>query len=221
MRPYRWFLHGVITLAPLVTSAQERSRLPDVSMTFKGDLVLPVSFNNPIFNSVTENIGQLGGTFQVPVYKGLGLGVGGNMTWYSIKERALSPVIISGDVQRIVGYGKLQYEQYTGDRTFYELNARVGAAKFNFNCATCPSDGTTSFYWALGTGFFIHATDNLAFGLTVAYDALNRRFAAADLGLDNFPGRLEVEDQHDLRNLAFGLSFSTRFRRSERDVMSW
>lgn len=183
--------------------------------------MLPVPLRNPLFNSVTETVGQVGLTFQLPVYGGWGLGLGGNMTWFTLKERALNPFIASGDVRRLVVYGKAQYEQYTGERTFYELSLRVGMAGYDFDCSTCVGQRDPVLYWSLQTGYYIHATDNLAFGLLVGYDNQRARFAASDLGLENFPGRTETAEAGSYQNLIFGLGFSTRLRRSERDAVTW
>lgn len=217
------FLVVVLAMAPLWLVAQQRGKgdLPDVSMTIKGDLVLPVSLKNPLFNATTETIGQLGGSYQVPLYKGLGLGIGGNHTWWSIKERSLAPAIITGEVRRAVLFGKVQYEQYTGDRTFYELNMRVGTSTYTYDCKGCAGGTEATLFWSLGVGYFVHATDNLAFGFSMAFDTTPSRFNAADLGLKNFPGRPEVEEAKPYQNLLFGLGFSTRLRKNERDVRGW
>lgn len=203
------------------TYAQQRGKENPVSSTVKGDLVLPVAFNNPLFNSITETVGQLGATYQLPVYKGLGLGLGANMTWFTLNERALQPLINNGDVRRTAFYGKVQYEEYTSDRTFYELSLRMGMASYYFDCSTCVGQTDPSFYWSLSTAYYIHATDNLAFGLLFGYDNQASYFSASDLGLDNFPGRVETSEAHVYQNIIIGLGFSTRLRRSERDAMSW
>ncbi len=210
-----------LLMAPIALSAQSKKGLPDVSSTFKGDLAMPVPLNNPLFNSITETIGQLGGDIQFPLYKGLGIGVGGNFTWFSIKARALAPFVTSGEIRRGVGFGKIQYEQYTGPRTFYELNMRLGMASYTYDCATCPSDDVTAFYWALGVGYYVHASDNLAFGLTIGYDTQGTRLHASDLGLEGFPGRKETEEARNYQNLVFGLGFSTRLRRADDDPRGW
>ncbi|MBK9177845.1 MAG: hypothetical protein IPM46_16235 [Flavobacteriales bacterium] len=211
----------ILIVTALCADAQQRGRLPDVSSTVKGDLVLPVPLRNPLFNSITETVGQVGLTFQLPVYKGLGLGLGSNMTWFTLKERALNPFIVSGDVRRLVAYGKVQYEQYTGERTFYELSLRIGLAGYDFDCSTCVGQRDPVLYWSLQTGYYVHATDNLAFGLLVGYDNQRARFSAADLGLENFPGRTETTEAGSYQNLIFGLGFSTRLRRSDREAVTW
>lgn len=205
----------------LVASAQKGGRMPDVSSTVKGDLVMPIPLGNPLFNSVTESVGQIGGTFQLPLHKGFGIGLGGNITWFTLKERALNPFILSGDVRRMVGYGKLQYEAYTGERTFYELSLRGGMSIYDFDCSTCAGQRDPVLYWSLQAGYYIHATDNLAFGLLIGYDNQRARFDAEDLGLENFPGRRETAESRSYQNLLFGLGFSTRLRRSEREAVTW
>lgn len=219
MKRFLWL--AVVVFTVMGAQAQERGKLPDVSTTFKGELVLPVSFKNSIFNSATETIGQLGGCLQFPIYKGLGIGAGGNYTWWGIKERALAPYVTEGEVRRAVLYGKLEYERYTGERTFYELSFRAGTSTYTFDCPTCPGAESPGFFWSLVSGYYIHATDNLAFGLTVGYDRQSTRFDATDLGLTGFPGRKETSEERNFQNLVFGLGFSTRLRRSERDAMTW
>lgn len=205
---------------PLV--GQERKRLPDVSTTIKGDLALPIPLNNPLFGSITETVGMLGATIQFPFYKGLGAGLGANMSWFGIEERALAPQITSGEIRRSHFYGKVQYERYTGDRTFYELYGKLGLANYAYECATCPDqDPGSVFHWGVGVGYYLHATDNLAFGLTLAYEMDNARFSASDLGLDSFPGRKEVEERSKYQSLIFGMTFSTRLRRSPDNDMGW
>ncbi|MBL0126864.1 MAG: hypothetical protein IPP83_05270 [Flavobacteriales bacterium] len=212
---------SVALLLVVQAIAQKRTKEGDVSSTIKGDLVMPVSFRNPLFNSITETIGQVGATFQVPIRHGIGLGVGGNMSWFTLKQRALAPRIVSGDVRRLALYGKVQLERYTSERTFYELNLRVGMATYDFDCAICTGQQAPVLYWSLGTAWYIHATDNLAFGLLVGYDNQAAHFSAGDLGLNEFPGRKQTTEDHVYQNLLFGLGFSTRLRRSERDAMTW
>ena len=55
---------------------------------------------NPLCKSSTESIGQADGVLQVPILKGLGVGVGGKMTWYGVNERALAPFVTNGEVRR-------------------------------------------------------------------------------------------------------------------------
>lgn len=219
----RFLLTGVLCTGLALSSwSQSKSRLPDVSSTIKGDLVLPVPLGNPLFESVTESVGQIGGTLQFPVSKGLGFGAGARMTWFSINERALAPVVTSGEIRRLAWYGKVQYEQYTGERTFYELNGRVGMARYSFDCPTCTT-GTdrSALHWGIGTGYYIHASDNLAFGLTLGYETDDITFGARDLGLEGFPGRPEVEEARQTQYLVIGMGFSTRLRKAPDSGPGW
>jgi len=137
-----------VVLSTAAVQAQSRNGLPDVSSTFKGTLVMPLVITTPLFNSITEPIGQIDGVAQWPIAKGFGLGAGGNITWFSIKERALAPLVTSGEVSMIGGFVKLQYEEYTGPRTFFELSGRVGLRNIVYDCATCPEvKDRTPLYW--------------------------------------------------------------------------
>ncbi|MBX2971659.1 MAG: hypothetical protein KF797_01015, partial [Flavobacteriales bacterium] len=127
------------SLLPLVCAASlavpvMAQKLPDVSPTIKGNLILPVPLGNPLFEAATESVGQVDGLIQFPVHKGLGIGVGGKMTWFQINERALAPFVTTGEIRRLSLYGKVAYEKYTGERTFYELNMRVGSTTYWFDC---------------------------------------------------------------------------------------
>jgi hypothetical protein len=211
----------LLAIALFVIPSSAQGRLPDVSMTIKGDLVMPAPLRTPLFKSITESIGQAGLTFQVPVYKGLGVGIGANMTWLALKERALSPFINNGDIRRLVAYGKVHYERYTGEKTFYELSARSGVASYEFSCEGCGGRLDPMLYVSVQAAYYVHATENLAFGMLLGHDFQSGRFSASDLGLSNFPGRTETSESGPYQNLLFGLGFSTRLRRSERDVITW
>ena len=208
---------------PLAMRSQDRKRrLPDVSVTIKGDLALPVPLNIPLFNSITETIGMLGLTYQHPLSDGLGVGVGANMSWFGVEERALAPLVTSGEVRRLRFYGKVQYERYTGERSFYELHGKAGIASYDYDCPTCPSvTPEPALHWGLGAGYFLHATENLSFGLTLGYEVDAARFAAADLGLTGFPGRREVVEARDQQFLVVGMSFSTRLRKASDSDQGW
>ena len=73
----------------------------------------------------------------------------------------------------------------------------------------------------MNTGYYVHATDNLAFGLTLGYSMDATRFNADDLGLAGFPGRKETEEAGYLNQLVIGLGFSTRFRRADDGPRGW
>lgn len=215
------FLAAVYAL-PFMGNAQKRTPLPEPSLTLKGNFFLPAPIGNPLFKSSTESIGQVDGVLQIPILKGLGVGVGGKMTWYGMNERALAPFVTNGEVRRRTFYGKLQYEQYTGPRAYYELHARLGASTYTFDCPTCTtSNKSNAFHWGLGAAYYIHATDNLSFGLTIGYEVDATRFNAENLGLNNFPGRVQTEEEHNYRNFIIGMGFSTRFRKSEEDTRGW
>jgi hypothetical protein len=193
-----------------------------VSSSFKGTLVLPAPLNNPLFNSVTETLGQLDGVVQFPLANGFGIGAGAKMTWFGVKERALAPDLVSGDIRRATFFGKLQYEGYTSERTFYELSTKFGSSTYVFDCPKCSDESTrTVFHWAIGVGYYIHATDNLAFGLTLGYERDNTRFSSDDLGLTSFPGRQEKVEAQNFQNFLVGLGFSTRLRKSEDGPGGW
>jgi hypothetical protein len=144
------------------------------------------------------------------------------MTWFTINERALAPVVTSGEIRRAAFYGKLDLEQYTGERTFYELNLRMGVAMYNFDCSTCPDGGKDPvLHWGIGTGYYVHATDNLAFGLTLGYETDGMTFGAPDLGLEGFPGRPDHYETRRIQYLIIGMGFSTRLRKAPDNGRGW
>jgi hypothetical protein len=215
MKRSGYLLMALILVSAAPLQGQQRRDLPDVSPTFKGMLNLPVMLGNPLFQGVTETVGQVDGAFQVPVFRGWGLGVGGKMTWFALDERALAPDIRSGEVRRATYYGKVSYEEYTGPRTFFELSGRVGGSIFAYDCATCRSDRPNVFHWGIGTSYYVHVSDNLAFGFNLGYERDDHRFSSMDLGLESFSGRREISDNRAFQVLVIGMGFSTRFRRTQ------
>ncbi len=144
------------------------------------------------------------------------------MTWFQVNERALAPIVTTGEIRRLALYGKVAYEQYTGERTFYELNGRVGTSSYWFDCPTCGSDAKRGLHWGIGAGWYLHATDNLAFGLTLGYERDAHTFGSADLGLlDGFPGRPERIESRPMQYLLIGMGFSTRLRKSPDGGPGW
>lgn len=219
--PRTWTL--VAGIIPMMAVAQPRSGLPDVSPTVKGTLVLPVPVGNPLFAGYTETIGQLDAVFQVPLVKRWGLGAGANMTWFAVDGRTLAPILVSGEIRRLTGFAKVQYEEYTTEKTFIELSLRAGMSSYTFDCPLCSEESRRTVpHLAVGFGYYLHATDNLAFGLTVGYARDLTRFTSDDLGLvEGFPGRRDRQEARDMQQLVFGLGFSTRLRRSDDGPRGW
>lgn len=144
------------------------------------------------------------------------------MTWFQINERALAPLVTTGEIRRLALYGKVAYERYTGERTFYELNARVGSSTLWFECPTCGDARRSGLHWGIGTGYYIHASDNLAFGLTLGYETDGHTFGADDLGLEEgFPGRPERTEARPMQYLVIGMGFSTRLRKAPDSGPDW
>lgn len=213
----------LLALAPAVLHAQEKAaKLPDVSSTVKGTLALPVPIGNPLFADISESVGMIDLAIQFPVVKGVSLGAGGKMSWFGVEERALAPLVTTGEIRRLTFYGKAAYERYIGPHTFYELAGRAGLSGYTFDCPTCPDETRNSlFHWGLGAGLYLHATENLAFGLTVGFESDAYTFSSADLGLEGFPGRHDRVEARNFQYMVFGMGFSTRLRRSPDSGRGW
>ncbi len=214
MNGWKRILSIAALLLPMLVLAQRDGDLPPISTTFKGSLNLPAPLKNPLFQGYTETIGQLDGVVQVPVYNGLGIGVGAKMTWYALKERALAPFLNTGEIRRSSFYGKLAFEKFTGKRTFYELSGRAGISNFMFDCRTCDPSPQQAFHWGIGAAYYVHVSHNLAFGFTLGYETDAKVFSATDLGMETFPGRKEVGEERNFQNMVIGMGFSTRFTRN-------
>lgn len=114
-----------LLLVPLGAGAQP---LPTFKATAQGSFMLPLALQNPVFNGLTSTMGQVDGAFNLPLYKGIGIGAGVNGTWYELNENALSPAVTAGTTDRLLAYGKLWWGRYTGPRTFFLVDAKLGAA---------------------------------------------------------------------------------------------
>ncbi|MEO8734036.1 MAG: hypothetical protein ABI373_06880, partial [Flavobacteriales bacterium] len=185
-----------------------------VKPTVQGFVFLPLALSNPIFNDLTGVLGQVDGSFQLPVYKGLGVGVGIDASFYQLNEHGLAVGETPGSVSRLLYYGKVNWTAYTGPQTFYELSAKFGQSTWNWDCTTCTSnEKQPGFHWGLNATYFVHATDNLAFGLSLGYEADGTSFGPEVIGLENFPGRTDTGGPYHF--ITVGLGFSTAFAKSD------
>lgn len=209
-----WLLAGACVAAMPVVA----QRLPEPKFSAQGWLVLPVVLNNPMFNTLTEVQGQLEGAVQYPLWKGFGVGAGAKLSFFGLEERALSLITTQGDVTRTVFFGKLQYERYLGSKVYVEAFGKVGTATWQWNCRTCQAnERQQAMHWGAGGALFLHATDNLAFGLLVGYEADMADLGPRVIGLDQFPGH--ATDPRPYRFFNVGLGFSTRFLPTKGDDM--
>ncbi len=200
--------------ALFAVSCAAAQKVPEVKPTFKFTLVLPVTTGPEVFGDITETIGQLDLGVNLPLFKGLGIGVGGKGTYFTLDERGLASVV-SGDVTKFGWYGKLQYEQYTAERNYYEFSAKVGQSYLTWNASTCEEDiQQTALNWSLAFSYYIHATENLAFGLLMGFESDQSEVYPQLLCLDSYPGRTERDPVGPLQFLSFGLGFSTLFSRA-------
>lgn len=207
---------AAVTALPVIGRAQQQ-RQPEP--TVQGFLLLPVALDNPIFDNLAAVLAQVDATFNLPLYKGLGIGAGVNHTWYELNERGLAPEETIGNVGRLQFHGKVFWAHYTGERTFYELGAKLGQVIWDWQCRTCiANQRQRAFTWGLHAGYFLHATENLAFGVTLDYQRDAADFNPRVIGLERFPGRTDLGAPY--RFLTVGLGFSTGFRRS-REGIDW
>ena len=113
-------------LSIFIAAAGHAQKPPELKPSAQGFLFLPVALGSPIFDNLTDVLGQVDGTFQLPVYKGFGAGVGVNATFYELNDRGLAPERleqkahqdgphqhVSHDQQRL---GAARFDRATGDR---------------------------------------------------------------------------------------------------------
>lgn len=209
-----------LALCWLLWAAQAHGQVPrpaPFKPVVQGYLFLPVALHNPVFDNLADVLGQVDGTVQMPFYKGLGLGVGVNASFYDLKERGLAPEVTEGQVQRMVYYGKLFWAHYLGERAYVELNAKLGQGTWDWQCTTCAANQRqNAFHWAANAALFLHATDNLAFGLSVGFQRDLSNFSPGVIGLERFPGRTDLGAPY--RFLTVGLGFSTGFAKSKEGI---
>ena len=207
--------HVALYLCCLTVAGQlaAQQRVPEPKATAKGTLVLPVPTSPDLFGDITETIGQFDMAVQLPVFKGLGVGIGGQGSFFTLNNRTLGA--IHGDAIRWCYYGKVQYERYTGPRTYYELSARAGQTILDWNASTCAEvQRQYAFHWGAQAAYYLHASDNLAFGLMLGYASDQLDLYPELLCVETWPGRAEIAPIGPLRFLSVGLGFSTRFTRA-------
>jgi len=199
-----------------VHAQEKKARLPEVKPNLHGWLILPLPTGVPIFNDVTESVGQLDLRFQVPFSKkGWGAGAGTKGSLFSMRENALAPANIAGTVNRWTFYGQLQYERYTGPVTYYQFSAQMGTSKYTWDCASCPEPTKQEgLFRGVNDSNYVHATDNLAFGLLLGYERDDARLTPQQLCLDSYPGRTDKGPSAQYQFITVGLGFTTRFGKS-------
>ena len=113
-------------------------------------------------------------------------------------------------------YGKLQYASYTSAKTFYELSVSLGRSKWTWDRSACAERyEQAGFHWGTAMGYYVHASKNLAFGLTVGYEQDATEFSSAVICEPFFPGYTDTGGRY--RFLTVGLGFSTRFEKAEEE----
>ncbi len=217
IRTLRTFVLAGAALLALRMAAQKDPGTPEPSFTLKGTLVLPVPVGIPLFNALTESVGGIDLCVQYPFWKGLGAGLGGRATWFGLEERSFAPQNISGEIVRATWFGKLQWEKYTGGRTFIELAGKAGVSDYHYTSSGVGERRTvkvSGLHWGGQCTFYLHATENLAFGVQVGYEQDAQTLSPDKFGLENFPGRTVQAEGPPYGFLTVGLGFSTRFRKS-------
>ena len=194
-------------------SAQKKEEFPVASVQL--DFVLPTALRNTQMRRLTEVIGQLGLTAQFPLYKGLGIGAGSRATFFDHDVRSFGGTPRSGGVQRWSFFGKVQYEAFTSEKTFIELAMRAGQTHYTFRTDGCGTVREIGLYLNPTFGFYLMATENLAFGLTIGYESDNAYLKPHQFCLDALPNHRSGEIEGPLRYFTLGLSVSSRFRKGE------
>lgn len=196
--------------------AWSQATIPDQKPTAQGMLVLPTQMGNPLFDRLTSPLGELDLSVQVPLKYGLGVGVGGRIMAWELKKNAFSQISTLGEARRLAFYGKVQYARYTGPKTFYEINGKLGTSTWTWDCSTCEENvKQQGLHWSGTAGYFVHATDNLAFGITVGYESDATEFSPEVICQDEFPGYTDRGGPYHF--LVVGLGFSTRFEKSKEE----
>ena len=205
-----------LILVLTVLRGWSQGRVPDQKPTLQGILVLPAQMGNKIFGRLTAPLGEFDVSLQFPLWKGFGLGLGGSAMGWELKKHTFSQLDTQGDAGRLTYYVKAQYARYTGRNAFYEINVKGGNSRWKWDCATCEEDIIQhGLHWSSTIGYFVHASDNLAFGVTAGYEADALRFTPDVLCLEDFPGYLETSGPYNF--FIVGLGFSTRFEKSKEE----
>lgn len=209
-------VYMLITALAVALGSDAQTRTPDHKPTAQGTMVLPTQLGNKVFDRLTSPLGELDLCVQFPLWKGFGLGIGGKAMGWELKKTTFTQLNTQGDAGRMTWYLKAQYAHYTSPITFYEINGKVGSSSWKWDCATCEEDIRQSgLHWSASGGYYVHATANLAFGITVGYEADAANFSPEVICLDEFPGYTERGGPYNF--LTVGLGFSTRFEKAEEE----
>jgi hypothetical protein len=204
----------LFALPGLLVSAQ--GRMPEQKPTLQVTLMMPTQLGDRVFDRVTAPLGVVDGVVQAPLIGGFGVGLGASMMFWDLQERAFTQFLMKGEARRSLVYGKVQYASYTGPRSFYELSARFGRSKWIWDRSTCADNyEQAGFHWGTTMGYYVHASKNLAFGVTVGYEQDATSFSPAAICEPFFPGFTDTGGRY--RFFTVGLGFSTRFEKAEEE----
>jgi hypothetical protein len=196
--------------------AWAQGREPEQKPTLQVTLMMPTQIGDPVFDRVTAPLGVVDGVVQAPLIGGFGVGLGASMMFWDLQERAFTQFLMKGEARRSLVYGKVQYASYTGPRSFYELSARFGRSKWIWDRSTCADNyEQVGFHWGTTMGYYVHASKNLAFGVTVGYEQDATSFSPAAICEPFFPGFTDTGGRY--RFFTVGLGFSTRFEKAEEE----
>jgi hypothetical protein len=184
--------------------------------TLQVTLLMPTQLGDPVFDRVTAPLGVVDGSVQIPLIGGFGVGAGASMMFWELQERAFTQFLLKGEARRSLLYGKVQYATYTGAKTFFEWSLRMGRSSWIWDRNACAGKYTQAgFHWGTSMGYYLHASKNLAFGVTVGYEQDATAFAPAVICEPFFPGYTDSGDRY--RFFTLGLGFSTRFEKAEEE----
>jgi hypothetical protein len=204
-----------VLLIPLCILSQEDDPVYYVQIepkhSYTIDYGLPVTVANRAFKGVMQGFMRGSASYQFQLKNGLGIGAGGNFTYFQINRFKISPQLIGGMSQSFV-YGKFLMEKYFNERIGLDGGVKTGYSwlRFHSDSLLIPKKAE-SIVIEPYLSFCLSASEKTAYKWTLTYAFMGRSFNPTDIG--DFVNKDYAESEYSriTRYLSFGFSFTHYF----------
>jgi len=175
-----------------------------------------VATSTKAFRDINDGVIDIDIAWLYPFESGFMLGAGGKVTIFEINDLALAPEVTEGSNFGWGLYGKVGYEKLTGSSSSIELAMNIGFSSYNYSTRQCgdTKSSTNGFFFEPRIGYYLFATEQLAFGLITSYQFVFQEFGSEQLCLETLPRHQEGDTDGNIGIFTIGLGFSAGLARS-------
>lgn len=209
----------------------DKIKVPDVRQTIKGDFKIPTPTYNKSFTKTVNGIADMSLHYNYPVFRYFTAGVGFKFTYLQINDFKTN-VKTNASVKVYTPFVRLGFEKFTRPKFFYGLHLKTGYSTLNFYSNICDSlygdsgaPKDKGFYIEPEISFYLMASDNLAFGIQIAYNVIFDQYGPDNVCLPNFSGMSASDSQGNYQFFSLGFGFSASISKERkkrgRETIYW